>query len=174
MLINTSVNSHKHNCELSYKTMELSYKTMIQSLFKSIERFPLILLCCGWGPKWMITDASLQAGLSTSLGTGDKLSWWSFHWLYWNQDFPYACLDNQLYVLFNDQEAIMINLEIPSWIIDLQPHKIALPMHYNWYSYTILRYFREHTLILHSGIYFILSPCWDSQTECSFAFSHAS
>lgn len=67
-------------------------------------------------------------------------SWKNFHWLHWDQDFTYICLDNQLFVPFNDQEVMLINLEIPSCINDLQLHKISLPVHYNWYSYTILRF----------------------------------
>lgn len=72
-----------------------------------------------------------EGRLSTSIWTGEIFSWQNSQWLYWDQDIPCVHFDNQLYVLFNDQEAMLINLEIPLWIIYHQLHKVSQTVHFS-------------------------------------------
>lgn len=72
-----------------------------------------------------------EGRISTSRRTREILSWQNSHWLYWDHDISYVHVDNQLYMLFHDQEAMLINLEIPFWIIYHQLHKVCQIMHFS-------------------------------------------
>lgn len=122
--------SSMHVCKLTWvqceSHLELSHKSLFQSLFKSTEQFLLILYVVVEVQKewlWMF--------LCRRQVINFYRNWWNPLMAEVPIDIPDVHLDNQLYILFNDQEAMLINLEIPLWIIYHQLNKVSQTVHFS-------------------------------------------
>lgn len=124
------VNSHEYNVNHTW-----NYPTKIYSKVYLNLQNDSYWFCVLWLRSKRVDYGCFFAKgrLSASIRTGEILSWQNSHWLYWDpwSHVPYVHLDNWPYMLFNDQEVMLINLEIPLWIIYHQLHKVSQTVHFS-------------------------------------------